>query len=515
MQVIQRMASYCTIVNIARTISILFAFNVMANTVSLAQETDTLVNNLKKARQTVTSKLDSLPTWNADSLKLKTRLDSVSNKLNNSLDSLNKLELPKSKRLHKMDSVMKATQAKVNKKIRASTDSLSAKANETINRYEQKLQEKSQRLDSLAEKFDLNIEQPNVNVQIDPAEFKMPEVGSPEFEKPDFLGLAMPGLNLPSLNVPVIDNATEAIDEVSQAANKAGKYAEKLEEIKDVDIKEEAKKLPEELEEQATKIEGVENVNHEMAKTDKIKDQLEELKTQADPANATNEIKKRSKKVLINHMAGKEEVINKGLQQMEKYQKKYNTLHDIRKLPEKKPNNMKGKPFIERITPGLQFEVTASDGQWKAIDISPSFEYWPHHKFRIGIGGSYRMNINTKSFQATDGDNVYSFMGMARYKFYKGLFAHLEYQVVRTNSDGTQSGTTDPDHRVWNKSLNTGLFKSYQINKWIRGTMLVIYDLTTIDETFNISQLGFRFGVECKFKRNKKEDGKEKAGDTK
>jgi hypothetical protein len=493
-----RLSRECASTRWAVVCIVLILFSV--NT-SFGQKTDSLLINIQHI------KLDSLQKLNADSLQLKNKLDSVSSRLNNSIDSLSSLHLPRDQYYGKLDTLLKSTQARLNARLKYSTDSLNARSNEIMNRYQAKLESKKQRLDSLNKKYKLgmNLQQPDADISV--GELKMAKVGTPEFDQPEGQGHNIPASNFPKLDVPEVENVKEKLGEVNDLTSEAKEYSEKVGELKKTDVKEEAKKLPGEIEKQAENIDQVEALKKELPQTNTVTDQVEDLKSKADPANLKNDAKTRTKKAFVDHFAGKDEAVKSGISQLEKYQKKYNSLADIRHLPKKRPNEMKGKPFIERLTPGITFQVYMLESNWKGIDISPSVEYWFSDRFRAGFSAGYRINVNTKSFELEDRDQVYMFRSLAHYKLGKGFFAHLDAEALRTKEYLVTKPPqpTDFNSRAWDYSLNVGIFKSYHISKHVRGTMVVLYDLTQIGETFNVSQIGMRFGVEYKLTKKKKE----------
>jgi hypothetical protein len=477
---------------------------------AFSQKTDSVLQRVNEIEGA--SQLNSLTKVNTDSLKLKIKLDSVSNRLNNSIDSISNMKLPQGKYYRKLDSLFKSTQASLNVKLGSNADSLNSKTNETIKRYQAKLESRMQRIDSLNKKFklDLDLKQPDADVSFNPGELKMAGVDTPEFNKPDVPGFSLPNLATSTLGIPAVDNLKEKLGQVKEVSGDAKKYAGKAEELKSKDVKdelkEEVKNLPEELEKQAVKIDEVKALKRELPQTSDVTDQFGDIKSKATEAGEIKgEVKNLAKKTFVDHFAGKEEVVKSGISQLEKYQKKYNSVKDIRYLPKKRPNNMKGKPFIERVTPGVTFQVFAQEGDWKGIDISPSAEYNFNDHFRAGFSAGYRININSKSLEVDDRDKTYIFRSLVNYKLGKGFFAHLDAEAMRTKEClvNKSSSPADLNIRVWDYSLNVGIFKSYRINKNTSGTMVLLYDLTKMEQTFNVSQIGIRFGMEFKLKKKK------------
>lgn len=466
------------------------------------QDTVSVANLIQKADSLINFK----PLSRVDSLEIAMtlKLDSISTRMNNAIDSLATLELPQEEYLRRVDSVFSATQLKLNQSLNTKEDSLNAKANAVLKKYEQKLMAKRSGLDTLARKFDITLPDYNPDMTIELNELKIPGISTPEFESPDLKNIpSLPNVDVPGVEIPSIDNVTRKLDEVKALADE---YQQKIEALKETDVKEELEKLPGELESQVKQIDQVKDLNGEFSKLDKLEQEAEQMKGKVENADAVKEeVKKRTRQAVTNQLEGKDEAIKKGIEQLEKYQKKYHSVADIRYLPKRRTNTYANKRFFERIAPGLMFQVGALDKEWKSIDVSPYAEYWFNDRFRAGIGGSYRINLNTRSFCFQDRDQVYAFRTMANYKVLNGLFAHIQLETTRTK-EGLMKGKplVDPELRIWDNSLYVGLFKTYRINKSFDGNVQMLYDALNIGSIFNTSQLAFRFGLEYKFGQAKK-----------
>src|SRR5690606_23545814 len=170
----------------------------------------------------------------------------------NAIDSLATLELPQEEYLRRVDSVFSATQLKLNQSLNTKEDSLNAKANAVLKKYEQKLMAKRSGLDTLARKFDITLPDYNPDMTIELNELKIPGISTPEFESPDLKNIpSLPNVDVPGVEIPSIDNVTRKLDEVKALA---GEYQQKIEALKETDVKEELEKLPGELESQVKQI---------------------------------------------------------------------------------------------------------------------------------------------------------------------------------------------------------------------------------------------------------------------
>lgn len=498
-----------------RVVLILSVFLLLNNGI-YAQTPDSLLHKLESTATAFrVFSSDTLKT--VDSLRVVVRLDSVSTKLNGSIDSLRNLKLPTEQYYRRVDSLLTSTQTNILGRFSTTQDSLGSRTDSLVFKYKLKLNAKQQRLDSLLKAHKIKTSEMDDGEIPSSDDFKMPAVGSAEFNRPEIPGLNLPTITTDFPSVPGklldADIIPEELSEVkataSQAAeltDKAKKYLDKAADLKKVDVKEEAKKeakkLPETVEKEIKNLDQVKEITNELPSKNMAQEHIEDMKSAVpDATNVEGEVRKRTQLQMKDYFAGKDETVKAGITKLEKLQKHYNTVHDMRKLPDRKPNNMKGKPFIERFVPGMLVQVTAMESAWKRIDFSPNANYWFHHKFRAGLGGSYRLSLNTSKFNITGRERVYGFRIYGNYKIHKGFFAHLEGESLRFNKPADFPSSESV--RQWNYSMNTGLFKTYKINKFTKGTTVVLYDLLSLDETFNVNRIAVRFGLEFTFKKKK------------
>src|SRR5690606_33985844 len=102
----------------------------------------------------------------------------------------------------------------------------------------------------------------------------------------------------------------------------------------------------------------------------------------------------RVRKKFVDHLAGHEDKIASEIQSMEKLQKKYHSVTDVRYLPKRRTNPEKCKPFIERFILGTGFHTDNRDTKWTSVDVSPYAGYKFSDRFRAGIGGTYRVAVD-------------------------------------------------------------------------------------------------------------------------
>lgn len=449
------------------------------------------------------------------------KLDSLTDQLNEFTVSLNKIPLRPKEYYHKVDSFFAVTRANLNGCRVFSFDSADSRSNELLRAYRDRLRVRHNYADSVAKMIQINPSLDSLpemftsNANNNP--FIMGHINTPEFNEPDIPAMGTIKSAIPSLNSPVdlpsVDISkefaatTETVADARELKDKAGSYAEG---VKHVDVKSETHKLPGEFEKQAEKLDGVANLKEELPQQDGMltnAPNVNDLDSKVSTGDLAKEIARRKSKLIeVDHLEGKSETIQAGLLKMEKLQRKYNSLADIRYLPKKRPNSMKGKPFLERVTPGFVVQVRALADQWKAVDLAVGAEYFFNDHFRAGLQGSYRVNTMLKPFRMRDNDRVYGFRAVANYKIIKGFYGHVETSAFRMPEylKRPDPQPVDSRPRTWDLGVNVGVFKTYTINKTTRGTFLALYDLSKLDETLNFGQVAVRFGLEFKIVMKKK-----------
>ena len=440
--------------------------------------------------------LDSLNTWASkqwltDSLSihawgdsLKSGIESKVNRkvqqLDSEIDSLQALQLPIEKYTKQIDSIrQKQTQlmAEVNEKSLG----LMNKAKGNIEQWQSKL-----KTDFGLEKLNLPAaELPQLNL---PTDFNIPKLGVPEFQS---LNLSP---DLASINSKLPFNSFDGLKEWQ------GKLGG-LQDFKSI------KSNPDKAIENAlTKIDGVNELEDKLnvgglenSEAGKI---LQNAKNpEALKQTAMEEVKKEA----INHFAGKEQVLQSAMEQVSKYKQKYSSVGSLSEIQNMKrpPNPLKGKPFIERLVPGIAIQIHSK--HYLNFDFNPYAGYKITPKFTAGLGWNQRfaMEWSTKTFKH-DG-RVFGPRTFVEYNLPRGFCIRLEGEwlnsLVPSNAVGKDAS------RQWVFSTMTGLKKDYRFFKKVKGFTIVQFDLVRLIKPNNNSPyadvVNTRFGFEFPLKKKK------------
>lgn len=424
------------------------------------------------------------------------KIDAQTSKLNHKIDSLQSLNLPTGKYTQKLDSLGQLRQG-TEQKYTAKLEQLKSKTTGKLNaldlppQYQEPLQQLTKNVDGL-----------NLN--------------SGALQIP---GLEMPGYSLPKVegigdltskigeagkigsigNLPAIETP---VGDLGQVAAQAKNYQGDIKNLSQGNLND-VKEIPKTIEEQATKIEGVQELQKQSGVIDDYKGKLGDLK---DPNAGKEKAVEMAKEAAIDHFAGKEEQLKAAMDKMAKYKSKYSSVSSIKDLPKRPPNAMKGKPFIERVIPGLYFQYQQK--KYNLFDFNPYVGYRISGRITSGVGWNQRFAYDPKQDEWNRKSRIFGPRAYVDCRIGKGFIAHLETEVMNTFVPATIRVVTDQGHREWVWGMMTGLKKEYKIYKNLRGTVLIQYNLfnpkfkAPYVDRLN-SRIGFEYALKKKVKQKK------------
>lgn len=501
------------------------------------EKTDSVKQALEVKRHTVDSTTTALFT-KLDSTE-NARIEAVTSsvdRVNAQLDSLGTLSLPTGKYNHQADSLYRGLSEKIAALKGGRSDSLSAAYLAKMQNVQASVHKRLTILDSLKQNNSVSFagvgdklklpqnDLPDIPATSLPGVPGLPvsrgsaSLHTPNVVLPQSNGVQMPNTLPPAnqgINRPVIDlPATNVQNDVASITGKVEKVGEVSDHIseKSAQARELKDKKPEisdkEIEKQALEIDEVSEIKNGLPDKDKLVSNNPEMPGMPNVAEGIGKEKlvNQSKNKLRGFFVGKEALVENDIVKMSRYQKKFPSLPDTRLATKKAPNLMADKPFIERIIPGLNFEIHNLTGNWKGIDISPNFEYWLSDKIRAGFGFTYQPWVEVKQVEIKTKTSIYAVRSVLNVKLLGTCFLSLQPELrfgMPQVSKGAPANATS-SARVWSRHFHTGLFKTYYISKRTDGTMLILYDAANIGKTFNVSQIGIRVGVEYKLHKSRK-----------
>lgn len=439
---------------------------------SLQYSLDSLSNlsSLQWVRDSIT-----INAW-ADSLKI-----SVQNKFNpdsihlkDKIDSLSSLQLSTEPYSRQMDSLINSKQSKL-AEIREKQNELTSKTKTRIDQWQRTVRS---RLDSLG--FKGNI--PGVDIpglkQLDMPSFNLPEI--PTLSADDFTSIDFsPDLSKLNQNLPFV-----SIDGLKGVQENIAVVTEKL-------------SLASDLKNNAGQ--NIESAIGEIDAVGEIKKQTEALDDIKPPDQ--DEIKEQAIETTVDHFAGNNEQLNQAMQEVSKYKQKYSDVKSLKDLPKKVPNPMKEKTFVERLVPGMTFQILKKDNF--LLDVAPYLGYRFTGRLTIGAGWNQRISFNSE--KTSTQTNVYGPRVYGDYNVFKGFSGRLELETM--NAFVPQDlKITDNGQREWVPAILLGIKQQYTIYKTLKGTALVLYNFYNPDYKSPYGdRLNVRFGLEYAFKKKKKD----------
>jgi hypothetical protein len=471
-----------------------------------------------------------------DSVRAVQELDSMKRGLTHQVDSLTSLNLPTERYTRKLDSLNKISpakyiqqaQSKVNSaqdKINRPIDNLEQKINQPVDKAENMISEKLSAINkeggNLPQNVDLdkNIQLPNAgldtSLKTDGA-LKVPgtdvkidnplnKIDNPAAGQLDKVGDAKGKLNdLTQAPQQKIDQM-KSVDELKTVQEKAGKvneitdktqgYGQDVKNIANGDLGE-VKSIPDAIENKAKSLDEIKELEKHQGLGE-----LDKYKGMAQNANSAEGLKAEMKKQVLtqakNHFAGKEAVLKTAMDQLSDLKKKYPDMPTPEQLKKRVYNAMHGKPFIERLVPGVTLQVQKSSNVM--IDINPSLSYRISGVWNAGIGWNERFSFHRWN-QLESRDRIYGPRAFTSVVIAKGFGLKIEGERMNAFVPAN-AVTVDVGGRQWLWSLFVGIKKDYRISKHIRGNIQTLYNLyDDHDNSPYTDRLTVRMGFEFPMK---------------
>lgn len=290
--------------------------------------------------------------------------------------------------------------------------------------------------------------------------------------------LNLPQTNIPNANIPVINSpglstGIGSVSDVSEAAVQE-KVEQKVSELIDkesIDRQLEAMPVPTDFSEDA------------------LKEQLaSQVHAQA-----------------VNHFAGHEREIEAAMHQLSKYKKEYENVVNTAQILKLRKNDMKGKPFLDRVRPGVMMQFSNRNGEW-SLDLNVYAGYRITDKLTVGPGWNQRIAYTVDIRRFNPKAAVYGPRVFAEFEAWKGFCPRIEGEVMKTHKDFSKLlQPADPNYNNWVWGAFVGLKKAYNISGRLRGSACVMTRLFNHEgQSPYPSPLSVRAGFEFSLSRLKK-----------
>ena len=450
---------------------------VIAHLSAHSQVPDSLQLPLDSLVQAKLELLDSIHQQTEAQLqRLKQEYDSVNagltlyqQKLQLTIDSLNRVGLPAERMVQKLDSVNQLKGEKL-AAIQSAAEELKRK---TIGRIEAL---------ELPDELKASIEQytgtlGNLDITLPSTEFSIPSLQLRELPAFSLHGLKGIPSGISDLSLPQIGR------ELGEVMN---------------NIKSVQQAIPETPTVEAVAAEAEEHAGRFIADQFGELPNLPELPSEEEAKEA---MIKEAKKQVVNHFAGKEQQLQSAMENVNKYKQTFSDVQSIKDLPKKAPNPMKDKPLRERLVPGVSLQVQRRNEWWFDVNSYMGYRFSKH--FTAGLGWNQRIayDFNTGKFNSSA--KVYGLRSYGEYRLNKGILPRLELECLNTPIRNLPDQTYTTREWVW--SAMAGLKKEYEISKSLRGNAQVLYNMFDPEHRSPyLDRLNVRMGVEYSIPKPKR-----------
>jgi hypothetical protein len=463
--------------------------------------------------------------YTVDSLKINVWSDSLKSRIGmlyqldsldlvSKIDSLRNLDLPASPDMQKFDSLL------------AKRDALIL---EVENKKQELLTQTRDKLETwrskVADKLGLNkITSPNIPGVNHPGREladKVPDL--PQMDIPDLPGAKLPDMNftnldipeMPELSVPELQNLDLSPDLASISKSVKLPEFDKLGNIQSHLGK--GKEALSSVSSLTTDTDGVINASVDrISEVGDIKEQLqlseglrenefmEAAEKLKDPEALKEELKEQALKKAVDHFAGKEDVLQAAMDKMAKYKTKYESLNSLSDLKKRPPNPMKGKALVERLIPGVAFQILRKDDLF--LDVNPYVGYRISGRLTSGFGWNQRIRYSTQNNYFTSPSVVYGPRWFSEASVWKGFSGRLEVECLNAVvPPGFTARVPDHGHREWVWTAMAGIKKEYRLLKGVTGTAFILLNLYDPKHKSPYGDvMSSRFGFEFPLKKKSK-----------
>lgn len=343
----------------------------------------------------------------------------------------------------------------------------------------------------------------------------------------DIPGFRVPGIELPDIDVGSFDIPEIGLETVdvstiglpdelgklgdaalpgSEFGELAGQAAEYQEAIEDIESLKEISDMPQGLEKQMDRVDGLQELQEQSQVIDQYKSQVADVQdTEKVKAKAIDE----GRKAAVDHFAGKQEQLKGAMEQLSKYKQKYHSVASIKDLPKRPPNPMKRKPFVERLVPGLMLQYQRKNAY--LLDLNPYVGYRLSGRFTVGVGWNHRYAYISDARSFDSRLRIFGPRSYVDFKLGKGFIARLEGETMNTFVPSTLWGNPDSGAREWVWGCMTGIKKEYRIYKNLKGTALIQYNIfDPHHKAPYVDRVNSRIGFEYTIKRKLKSSASRK-----
>lgn len=406
-------------------------------------------------------------------------LNATRNKLQQKIDSLNNLKVPTQKLTQQLDSLNQLQTQKLNE-VNTKINNLKAQATKSLNEINlpQELQGPVNNLKQSINGFAL----PGTNST---------NLAIGNLDLPNITNTQLPTLTHEIKLDPNLKSFSSELNQLNGLGNNLGTYAEDVKQLTQGNLNE-IKSVDKLIE---NKVEGMEQLQEGKAMMEKAK---------PDSAALANMAKEQILQAAQDHFAGKEAVLQQAMDKMSKLKNKYSEVKSLSELPKRLPNPLKGKPFIERLMPGITFQIQKS--QYFLLDVNPMVLYKIRPRLSAGAGWNERLPFEGWKVQGGN-ERMYGPRVAIKFLWTRGIIFTIQPEVMNTTIPPALASLMgiDPAYRKWITSVFGGIKKEFTVYKSVKGYSEMLYNFRDKDGMSPYSdKVNVRFGFEFPMKKRAK-----------
>jgi hypothetical protein len=424
------------------------------------------------------------------------KADSIALSFQTSVDSVSSVYYMN---LSHIDSINAVLQTKLDslQQLQLTTQSITKKIDSLNQVKQQKLQAVTQKLEQLKTKSTQSLDQIQLPPQLhEPMQKLKSSIDGYTLPTLSDSGFKLPAADLPGLGkfeLPTLSkqlNLGDNFGKLNEITNSAGGYAKDAQQLVQGNLSE-VKNIDKTIEAEALKMDGVSQLQQGANLFP-----AQSLDSAALAEKATDIVKEQVVAAVQDHFAGKEEVLQQAMAKMTKLKSRYSEVKSFAELPKRLPNPLKGKPFIERIVPGISFQMMKTN--YLLLDVAPMLMYRISPRISAGAGWNERLTIGNSGVYSEQ--RIYGPRAAFEFKWTEGISLRFLPELMNTTIPpyaAQVKGINDPAYRTWIAGLFVGIKKDFKVYKKIEGNTELLYNLYDPDNMSPyVERFTIRFGFE-------------------
>ena len=133
----------------------------------------------------------------------------------------------------------------------------------------------------------------------------------------------------------------------------------------------------------------------------------------------------------------------------------------------------------KRFRVGGNFQL--QPGRTTRLDISPELQYRLLSRWNIGLGGTYRVGIQTDAFprRLIQQEGIYGIRGLTEWQAFPSVSLRAEWESLYNGATPTNqlgSPASELLTQLWSNSIWLGPVKYYSVTSWVKGSVQLLYN---------------------------------------